>query len=396
MQPVAAVQHYGTDFMEAIRTRSLPKEAIPGFAEGGLVGFGRRLQGMGATVSRHSAFDGRTPTSGHGASSLHYTDNAIDVNTRPGTSTLEQSELAPMAALARSSGFRTIFMSAGHYNHLHVDTGRGGSIGSAGSAGAMAPAVVLPKPPGMGKYRTPISDPGDAGMQKIYDEATAWLAANSGSESGAASAGPVGSGVERWRGTVAQALARVGQSASLADTTLRRMNQESGGNPRAINNWDVNAKNGVPSKGLMQVIDPTFRANRDPGLVNDIWDPMANIVASMRYALGRYGSLSSAYNRKGGYDSGGIANGVGFMPKNTLQPERVLSPRQTEAFERMVTREFSSTGGGGGGPLTISVEAAPVRIYLDGQEWRGMARVEAETVVHQADAARGRDGRSWK
>ena len=33
---------------------------------------------------------------------------------------------------------------------------------------------------------------------------------------------------------------------------------ESGGNPNAINNWDSNAAAGMPSKGLMQTIDPTF------------------------------------------------------------------------------------------------------------------------------------------
>lgn len=37
------------------------------------------------------------------------------------------------------------------------------------------------------------------------------------------------------------------------------MRTESNGNPNAVNNWDINAKNGTPSKGLLQVIDPTFR-----------------------------------------------------------------------------------------------------------------------------------------
>lgn len=36
------------------------------------------------------------------------------------------------------------------------------------------------------------------------------------------------------------------------------------------------------------------------------------------------------------FDSGGVATGVGFLPKNTLAPERVLSPRQTEDFGRLV------------------------------------------------------------
>ncbi|SDN79029.1 transglycosylase SLT domain-containing protein [Geodermatophilus sp. DSM 45219] len=339
MQPVSTVQYYGTGLMEALRKRKIPREALH-LAEGGLVAFGRRLQSMGAKVTEHPLFGG---VGQHGKNSLHYSGNAIDVNTRPGTSALEQRELGPMASLARSLGFRTIFMSAGHFNHLHVDTGRGGSIGAAGGG---VPAVELPKPPGLAPFAFPIADPAAAIMQHAYDQANQWMLANTMAES--AAGGPPGAGVERWRGTVMQALARVGQSGSLANTTLRRMNQESGGNPRAINNWDVNAKRGPPSKGLMQVIDPTFATHRDRGLVNNIWDPMANIVASMRYALSRYGSLSSAYNRKGGYDQGGVAEGLGFMAKNTISPERVLSPRQTAAFEQMVTREFGANSFGGG------------------------------------------------
>lgn len=123
---------------------------------------------------------------------------------------------------------------------------------------------------------------------------------------GGGSSGDVGgSGVKRWSKVVLTALKMLGQPASLLGITLRRMNQESGGNPRAINNWDVNARNGVPSKGLMQVIGPTFAAYAGKLRGRGIWDPLANIYASMRYALARYGSLSSAYNRPGGYAGGG-------------------------------------------------------------------------------------------
>lgn len=39
----------------------------------------------------------------------------------------------------------------------------------------------------------------------------------------------------------------------------------------------------------------------------------------------------------GTFDNGGMAHGVGLMPKATIQPERVLSPQQTILFERMIT-----------------------------------------------------------
>ncbi|MFG1696171.1 transglycosylase SLT domain-containing protein [Nonomuraea sp. NPDC049309] len=67
---------------------------------------------------------------------------------------------------------------------------------------------------------------------------------------------------------------------------------ESGGNPHAINNWDENAARGTPSKGLMQTIDPTFRRYKLPGH-DDIYDPVDNIIAGVRYAIARYGSVSN-------------------------------------------------------------------------------------------------------
>ncbi|WP_159027720.1 transglycosylase SLT domain-containing protein, partial [Streptomyces sp. NRRL S-1896] len=94
-------------------------------------------------------------------------------------------------------------------------------------------------------------------------------------------------------------------------TTLRRMNQESGGDPNIVNRWDSNWKAGTPSVGLMQVIGPTFRAyagkyrKTGPFSYGVSTNPLANIYSSMRYALSRYGSLPRAYDRPGGYDSGG-------------------------------------------------------------------------------------------
>ncbi|MET9321480.1 transglycosylase SLT domain-containing protein [Streptomyces sp. NPDC003038] len=78
----------------------------------------------------------------------------------------------------------------------------------------------------------------------------------------------------------------------------RNIIRESSGNPLAINNWDINAKNGVPSKGLLQVIYPTFKTYHVKGTKFDQYDPVANIVAACNYAADRYGSMdnvNSAY-----------------------------------------------------------------------------------------------------
>lgn len=114
-------------------------------------------------------------------------------------------------------------------------------------------------------------------------------------------------GVSQWRSTVIRALKMEGQySESNVKRTLHQMQTESGGNPRAINLWDINAKRGIPSKGLMQVIDPTFKAYARSGFDKNIYDPLSNILASIRYAVSRYGSLQKAY-RGVGYANGGIA-----------------------------------------------------------------------------------------
>lgn len=150
--------------------------------------------------------------------------------------------------------------------------------------------------------------------------------ASFGASGGAAVAGKYGSSVERWRSTVNSALNKLGiYSLANANRTLYQMKTESNGNPNAINNWDINAKNGTPSKGLMQVIDPTFRAYARSPYNKSIWDPMSNILASMRYALSRYGSLASAY-RGVGYENGGLVTQDGLYRMGEGNKKEMVIP----------------------------------------------------------------------
>ncbi|ANW20857.1 transglycosylase SLT domain-containing protein [Streptomyces clavuligerus] len=75
----------------------------------------------------------------------------------------------------------------------------------------------------------------------------------------------------------------------------RNIMRESSGNPMAINNWDINAVNGTPSKGLLQVIQPTFNAYHVSGTPFDLYHPVANIVAAANYAADRYGSIDNVF-----------------------------------------------------------------------------------------------------
>ena len=130
-------------------------------------------------------------------------------------------------------------------------------------------------------------------------------------------------GVEQWRSLATKALQLTGQySAANLNRLLYQMNTESSGNPNAINLWDSNAKRGTPSKGLMQVIDPTFRAYAMAPYNKNIWDPLSNMIASIRYAVSRYGSLSRAYQGHG-YASGGFPQTGEFFMARESGPELV-------------------------------------------------------------------------
>ncbi|MGW1676037.1 transglycosylase SLT domain-containing protein [Saccharopolyspora sp. NPDC002376] len=150
-----------------------------------------------------------------------------------------------------------------------------------------------------------------------------------------------GGGANRWSGVIMQALAMLGQPASWLPTVLRRMNQESGGNPTVVNRWDSNWQRGTPSVGLMQVIGPTYRAyagpfaNTGPFQYGTSTNPLANTYAGLNYAIHRYGSLA-ALNRPGGYDNGGpLMPGYTLTYNGTGHPENVRTAAQED---ELVTR----------------------------------------------------------
>ncbi|MFC3962633.1 transglycosylase SLT domain-containing protein [Nocardia jiangsuensis] len=104
---------------------------------------------------------------------------------------------------------------------------------------------------------------------------------------------PTGDKAE-WIRQAIEVLRAQGYDVKDSDAAVIAMiiDKESGGNPQAINLWDSNAAAGIPSKGLMQTIDPTFDAYKVSGH-DDIWNPVDNIIAGSRYAIERYGSLSN-------------------------------------------------------------------------------------------------------
>lgn len=180
----------------------------------------------------------------------------------------------------------------------------------------------------------------------------------------------VGAGVKQWAGLAAKALEMTGQySPANLSRMLMQMDTESSGNPMAINLWDINAKRGTPSKGLMQVIDPTFRSYALPPYNKNIYDPLSNMLASIRYTLAAYGSLARGWRGHGyargigkitlsdvipGYANGGFpASGQLFMARENGVPEMVgkigshtavaNNDQITEAFSKSMSQKLDET-----------------------------------------------------
>lgn len=124
---------------------------------------------------------------------------------------------------------------------------------------------------------------------------------------------------------------------------------ESGGNPSAINNWDSNAAAGHPSKGLLQTIDSTFAAYALPGH-NDIWNPVDNAIAAIRYMIDRYGSIYNVWApRAGGWY--GYSVGSRYIPEDMIamlhQGEAVIPRSEMEQINRLAnpSRPYANSGG---------------------------------------------------
>jgi tape measure domain-containing protein len=179
--------------------------------------------------------------------------------------------------------------------------------------------------------------------------------------------GGVSGNLAAWIG---QAIALTGVPASWAPALARRALFESGGNPRAINLWDINFQRGDPSKGLMQTIGATFNAYKLAGL-GDIWNPVHNLVAAIRYILSRYGTIFAIDPPVRGYDAGGLLPPGHAGVNLSGSMERVLSPEQTRAWSA-VERALAATRAAGARPagdgarlggVTIAAGAVQLNVY---------------------------------
>jgi SLT domain-containing protein len=183
----------------------------------------------------------------------------------------------------------------------------------------------------------------------------------------------LGGNVVDW---VRQAMQITGVPESWFGPLMSRVKLESGGNPRAINLWDSNAKKGIPSKGLFQTIDPTFNRYALPGM-HDIWNPVHNGVAAIRYMQARYGSIFNI-NPRTGYAEGGVVHETPWDSGGTAKPGWNLINNTTGGDE--VLRPWT----GGDGMPQVHVTANIV-VYVGDTELRSVIRQEISVEQDKRD-----------
>ncbi|RAG87109.1 hypothetical protein DN069_03065 [Streptacidiphilus pinicola] len=106
--------------------------------------------------------------------------------------------------------------------------------------------------------------------------------------------------LDGWIAEARDILGAHGDKVPSAASIHARALTESSGNPHAENHWDGNQALYGGTFGLIQTIKPTFAQYSLPGH-KDIFNPVDNIIAGVRYANDRYGSFETVAYGKQGY-----------------------------------------------------------------------------------------------
>jgi hypothetical protein len=147
------------------------------------------------------------------------------------------------------------------------------------------PGWALTLPTGAKAAPRTASEPPREADSRRAPAPSARSASRGGGHRAARTAGSLGT----WIDEAIDVLNRHGYTVSY-DAIYETVIHESGGDPQAVNGTDWNAAQGHPSIGLMQTIQSTFDEFALPGY-EDIYNPVDNIVAAVRYATKVYGSL---------------------------------------------------------------------------------------------------------
>lgn len=165
--------------------------------------------------------------------------------------------------------------------------------------------------------------------------------------------GQGGKGESYARSVIKQAQNILGgkyKGSHILNNMMKLAKRESNYDSKAVNNWDSNAKAGTPSKGLFQMIQPTFLANAKKGFSN-FGNPVHQAISAMQYIQRKYGwggfPRAAAY----AYENGGMVTkhqiaeiGEGNKPEMVVPlTKRTRAIQLIEQAMRYVGMETGST-----------------------------------------------------
>jgi SLT domain-containing protein len=146
---------------------------------------------------------------------------------------------------------------------------------------------------------------------------------------------------------------------------------ESGFNQLAVNDSPAGIAAGTP-EGLMQTVMGTYMRYHQPGTALNIFDPVSNIAAAIRYIVATYGNpddtpglIALAHGKPYSYyDSGGpLPAGMTVAVNKTGQTEEVLTPAERAAWVALVKQMLSQQGSAG-----AAGERPPININYYGTQ----------------------------
>ncbi|MCO4330140.1 phage tail tape measure protein [Staphylococcus hyicus] len=212
-----------------------------------------------------------------------------------------------------------------------------------------------------------VNQGGEANKYSVEPEQ--WLRKND--KTGGGKNAPGGSGAANARRAIRAAQNILGgqyKASWITDEMMRVARRESNYTANAVNNWDSNAMAGTPSRGMFQMIDPSFRAYAKAGYGNPL-NPTHQAISAMRYIVGKWvpimGSWRSAFKRAGdyAYKTGGLVhNGLYHLgddgypewiiptdPSRADDAAKLLALASNDISKNKRPKHFSSPNVGGNG-----------------------------------------------
>lgn len=233
-----------------------------------------------------------------------------------------------------------------HMDHVHItwmgDLGLGGGTGVSMARVNELIAQYIPQVPDVGSgvmanMSEAVAGQARAGVVSLIQSAASRFTTD------------VSGDIDEWISKGIQAGGVFTDDSATHEAIKSRAMQESGGDPNAINDWDSNALAGTPSKGLMQIIEPTWEAWRayagaDMGDFASNWsNPIKSVAVATRYMKGEYGGPVGATGV--GYANGGIALQPHMGLVGEAGPEMMIPLDDTQAVS-MLTEAVRAAGTG--------------------------------------------------